>query len=157
MQTVDPIFERFLQPESCAAATVELADRGELAVPVLEALFNGTAKNRYGIPYRQLGVPLDCALVAAGRLGSLARPLEPFLRAELRGSHPYAAQALGSLGALEEDTVVALAEALCGDILIAAEAAAALVRSKASDSPVVKLAVDNSAIAARALGAAVRA
>lgn len=157
MHSDDPLFERFLHPADRATATVELAGLGPLALPILEALFSGTAANRYGIPYRQLGGPLDCGLVAASRLGPLAQPLEPFLAAELRAGHPYASRALGALGKLQEASVVALADALCGAVLIAAEAADALLRCNAIDHPAVKSAADRSTRASKALGMAARA
>jgi hypothetical protein len=157
MHPDSPLFERFLQPADRAAATVELADRGVLALPVLVSLFDGTAVNRHGIPYRKLGMPLLCGLVAASRLGPVAHPLEPFLVAELRAGHTYAAEALGALGVLEEDSIVALADALCGEVLVAFEAAEALRRSSVIDHPAVKAMASSSATAARALGTAARA
>lgn len=157
MQITDPIFERFLQPGDRGPATADLAGRGASALPILQSLFDGTAVNRYGVAYRRLGPPLDCALVVAGQLGPLARPLEPFLRAELRSGHPYAAQTLGALCVLDEDSVVALAEAIGGtDIMMAMEAAASLVRCGALEHPAVKAAVDASATAAKVLRAAMR-
>ncbi|MBX9404055.1 hypothetical protein K4L06_22380 [Lysobacter sp. BMK333-48F3] len=157
MDTGDPLFERFLQPENRVAATVQLVDRGESAVPILVSLFDGSARNQYGVAYRRLGMPLSCGLIAAGRLGPLARPLEPFLVAELRAGHPYAAEALGALGALENDSVVALADALRLDVEVALGAAAALYRCSAADHPAVTAAASLSTTAKRALSIAKRA
>lgn len=70
------IFERFLIPSERTKATAELASQKEAALLVLTSLFDGSAKNQHGIPYRELGTPLDCGLVAAGRLGPIAKPLE---------------------------------------------------------------------------------
>ncbi|WP_158755697.1 hypothetical protein [Dyella sp. S184] len=145
------IFEQFLSPAGRAAATSELASRGALALPVLVSLFDGSARNNYGIPYRQVGVPLDCGLVAARSLGVAARPLEPFLRNELRAGHPYAAGALGALGLLSDESVCALAEALRSDPLIACEAAAALSLCSATNHAAVKEVSASSTIANKAL------
>jgi len=132
------IFERFLDPGQRSVATKELADQGKDALPVLESLFDGTAKNQWGIPYRQLGTPVDCALVAATRLGPTAIPLEPYLRAEVLRGHSYAVEALVALGSLQDESIVALSSQLEADNLLAYEAASALVRAGHADHPSVK-------------------
>lgn len=124
----DPVFEEFLQPAMRAKATAELATRGAGAIPVLEALFSGEAKNAFGVPYVKLGTPLDCALAAAGLLGPLAKPLEPHLREALLRGHIYAAHALGQLGSIEEATVLALSAKLSDPSRISWEAANVLAR-----------------------------
>jgi hypothetical protein len=149
-QVVDPVFERFLVPSDRAQATHELAARGALAVPLLQALFSGQATNQNGVAYPQLGMPLDCGLVAASHLGQLARPLEPYLREELIKGHPYAAQALGSLGTLENESILGLAAALQGNVLLAFEAANALARCHALAHPAVRV------LCVRASGLAVK-
>ena len=155
MPADDPLMERFLNPGDRAAATVELASRGEQAMPILQGLFDGTTVNRYGVPYRRLGTPLDCGLVAAARLGPLARPLEPFLRAALREGHAYAADALGALETLEDESIAALADAL-SVAWTADSAAAALARCKASEHPSLRAAIDSSEDAAKAWSWATR-
>lgn len=147
----DSIFERFLSPADRAQAVSELASQGSQAVPALASLFDGSARNSFGIPYRQLGMPLDCGLLAARSLGALARPLEPFLRNELRAGHPYAASALGALGTLSDESICALAEALRSDPTTALEAAAALSRCAATSHATVKDAAASSTIAGKAL------
>lgn len=94
---------------------------------LLRSLFDGTATNKSGIPYRQLGIPIDCALVAVAYLGPIAKPLEPYLREEVRSGHPYASSALAVLGILQDESVAALASQLDAEHLLAAEAANALV------------------------------
>lgn len=148
----DSIFERFLSPAARAEAVSELASQGSQAVPALASLFDGSARNSFGIPYRQLGMPLDCGLLAARSLGTLARPLEPFLRDELRAGHPYAAAALGALGTLSDESIGVLAEALRSDPATALEAAAALSRCGATGHAAVKAAAASSTIAGKALG-----
>jgi hypothetical protein len=94
-------------------AEQEMVAMGAGAVPVLEAIFSGQAKNEFGVPYRQLGLPLNCALETARRLGPAAKPLESRIRAELaRGVYYAAAIAMRSLAPLEDESVVALANAL---------------------------------------------
>lgn len=146
--------ERFLNPAERAAATVELASLGAEAIPILESLFLGEAKNAFGVPYRLLGTPLDCALVATGRLGPLAKPVEPHLREALKSGHIYAAEALRFLGALDEKTIEALAEKLVGDVLLAAESAAALVCCGAVNHPAVENVVQASSEAAQQMSLA---
>jgi len=70
---------------------------------------------------------MDCGLVAAGRLGVLAKPLEPYLCEALCGGHVYAAHALGLLGTLDEASIVQLANKLDGDPNLSFECAAALI------------------------------
>jgi hypothetical protein len=145
------IFERLLDVGQRAIATQELADQGEGALPILESLFSGTAKNQWGVPYRQLGTPFDCALVAAARLGSTAIPLEGYLRAAVQSGHPYAAQALAALGTLKDESIAALASQLETDHLLATEAAIALVCTNNTHHSSVKEAIARSAAAATAL------
>ena len=152
VESVSPaIFEQFLDAAQRAIATQDLAAQGEGAVPVLTALFDGTAKNRFGIPYRQLGIPLDCALVAAARLGPIAIPLEPHLRAEVLSGHPYASSALAALGVLQDGSVAVLASQLDADHLLAAEAASALVRTGNTLHVAVKAATTRSTRAEAAI------
>jgi len=89
----------FLTPASRGWATHELASRREAAIPLLRAIFAGDARNEHGVPYRNLGMPLGCALVTAGLLGSVAQSLEDFVRSELEGVWAvYAKDALARLG-----------------------------------------------------------
>ena len=151
------VFERLTSALARGNATEEIAARGEAALPMLRALFDGSATNAHGIAYRNLGPPLDCAIVAAGRLGSLARPLEPFLRDELRRGHRYAPDALGALGTLAEESVTALAQALdSDDFELGVEAAAALIRCGLRDHPLVQAALASSERSRKSFGIAVK-
>lgn len=132
-----PIFERFTSTATMMDAEIELLERRADAVAVLETLFNGRATNDFGVPYRQLGLPLRCALEVARRLGSVAKPLEPFLRKELNDGHFVAAMALGSLGSLEEESIHSLANGLCGGLDMACESAVALIACGAENHPAV--------------------
>lgn len=147
----DPVLECFLLPGERAEATAELAERGAAALPVLVALFDGSARNSHGVPYRDLGMPLSCGLVVARRLGAIAQPLEPFICAELRAGHHYAAAALGALGSLSEDSIIALADVLRDNALMAYESALALSLCGATGHPAVMEAVAVSSIAAKTL------
>jgi hypothetical protein len=118
--------ERFLLPGERSRATHDLAQLGEEAIPVLEAIFSGEAKNEHGVPYRQLGQCLGCAFVTAGLMGPTAKMLEPCLQAGIRDRHLYAVEAGRSLGSLTDETIRELAGCLTDDGSIAFEAAFAL-------------------------------
>ncbi len=138
------LFERFKSPASMMAAEQELLALGESAVPILETFFSGEAKNEFGIPFRQLGLPLRCALEVARRLGPIAKPLENHLRSELRAGHFVAAMALGSLGSLEESSVSELALSLSGDLDMSTESAVALIKCRQVENPLVLAAASQS-------------
>lgn len=108
-------------------ATHELAAFGTAALPVLEALLSGDAKNEQGVAYKTLAQVTGCSFVTARMLGPLAKPLEARLREGLRDGHLYAVEALAALGSLDEETIQLLAQSLAGQILVAFEAAHALV------------------------------
>ena len=148
------LFEKFSNPSERARATAELASLGVEAIQPLHLLFSGEAKNSFGVPYRQLGMPLDCGLVVAGRLGPLAKPLEKHLREALAGGHIYAAEALGQLGTLAEESIEALVTTLVAKTDIAFESACALVYSGCSSHPAVAKAVRSSSAAAVLIGRA---
>lgn len=90
--------EAFLIPSKRGWATNELASYGERAVPLLRAILDGSAVNQYGVPYRRLGMPVDCALVTVKMLGPTAGSLRELVQAEVGASHPYAEAALRALG-----------------------------------------------------------
>lgn len=91
------LIEALLSPAERARATHELATYGANAVPVLRSIFDGTAKNQFGVSYCKLGIPIDCALVIVSLLGQVAAPLEEFVRQQLTADHPYAENALLAL------------------------------------------------------------
>ena len=130
-----PFFERCLKPGERALATVELAAQGSAALPILEALFSGEAKNQWGISYKSLGTPLDCGLIVAARLGEVAKPIERHLVVALKCGHVYAAAALGALGDLDDISIGELAMTLDGSATLSFEAADALVRCGAAEHP----------------------
>lgn len=111
-------------------AEQELVAMGADAVPILEAIFSGRAMNEFGVPYRQLGLPLNCALETARRLGPVAKPLEGHIREELkRGVYYAAAMAMRALAPLEDESVVALASAVGNENLdLSLEAALTLLQ-----------------------------
>jgi hypothetical protein len=120
-------FERFLSPAERAKATCELASMGKDALPILKALFDGEAVNKWGVRYRDLGMPLACSLVVARKLGPEAKSLERFLRDAVLSGHMYALAALGALGTFEEASIAALSGSLSSeDFLFSIEAAEAL-------------------------------
>lgn len=113
MKEIDTIeyYEKFLSPSDRAFATNDLAKLGEQAIDILEALFNGKAKNKFGVPYNQTGA-LGCGYVTARMLGEKAKPLELYIREGIKLDHPYAIEAVAALKDLDEKTALALAEAV---------------------------------------------
>ncbi len=89
----------FLSPRDRSRATHELAALGSAAIEPLRCILSGDAKNEFGISYRRLGMPVDCALVTIKLLGPVARPLEPLIRSELAAGHAYAEDALRAIAA----------------------------------------------------------
>lgn len=87
----------FMNPGERAQATHELANHGANAIPILRAILSGEAKNEFGVPFRCLGMPVDCALVVIQLLGAEGHPLEDFVRMELNAGHPYAEGALRAI------------------------------------------------------------
>ena len=104
-------FEQFLSPRDRTFATNDLASKGKTAIPVLETLFNGSAKNQYGISYREIGA-LDCGYVTAKILGKLAKSLEKYIREGIDSDNAYAIEAAGFLADLEYATAVSLTKAV---------------------------------------------
>jgi hypothetical protein len=133
----DTIFELFLNPATMIEAERQLLSLGVDSLPALESLLKGEAKNSFGVPYLQLGLPLKCALEVACRLGPVAKPLELHLREQLRRGNPTAAMALGSLGTLEQDSIIQLAVSLEGDVFLAMESATALLACGEASHPTV--------------------
>lgn len=144
-----PIFERFMHPATTTDAEQDLLAQGTGAVATLATLFSGEAKNQWGIPYRQFGPPLRCALDLARRMGPLAKPLEPFLRAELDDGSVAAAMALGALGTLDNASVQSLARRLRDGADMASESAIALIKCGMQTHPLVTHVLANSYQATR--------
>ncbi|RUS93962.1 hypothetical protein DSM106972_094990 [Dulcicalothrix desertica PCC 7102] len=119
------IFESFLHPGERAIATHKLSSFGVNAIPVLESLFSGEAKNSWGVSYSRLGMPIYCGLITAKLLGSLAKPLEPFIRECLHSAEGgmYAVEALRAIGTLDETSIVELAACLNKNTSLAWEVA----------------------------------
>jgi hypothetical protein len=139
------IFQEFLSPSTMIEAEQRLLALGDQALPLLKSLLTGDAKNQFGVPYRTLGLPLRCALEVAKRLGPVAIPLERYLRDELKNGDHLAAKALGSLGQLDEASVVELAAALQHESWdLAFEAAAALLRCGEAEHSAVSQAIKES-------------
>lgn len=153
---MDALFEKLTSVETMIEAEQKIVTLGDAAIPRLKTLFDGSSRNEWGIPYRELGLPLSCGLEIAARLGPRAKPLESYIRAELPESET-AARALRALGDLEETSVEALATALDGKINIASEAAFALVECGRDRSPPVNRAVERSSEARKWLEAARKA
>jgi len=132
-------------------AEMELLELGKDAIPILATLFAGEARNEFGVPYRNLGLPLRCAIEVARRLESDAKPLEPYLLKELKNGSPIAAMALGSLGTLDSESVEALALSLDGDVDVSYEAASALIRCGECANDAVRKTLSKSLRAANTL------
>lgn len=142
--------ERLLQQNTMMEAENELLAAGPLALPLLASILDGTARNRFGVAYRSLGLPLRCAVEVAARLGPVAKPLESLLTRELAAGYMPAAMALGCLGTLDEATILALADCLdSSDGDLAVESAVALVRCGQAEHAEVARATKHSPQAAR--------
>lgn len=141
--------EQFNSLSERAHATHDLAALGAAAVPVLGAIFSGAARNQFGVAYRDTGQPLLCSFVTAGLLGTLARDLEPYLRAGVQSGHVYAVDAIARIGPISEGSIQALAQCLREKSLIAMEAAAALKACGELSNPIVTAVVASNAYAAR--------
>ena len=115
--------ERFNSPAERASATHALAKMRKSALPILEAIFSGAAKNPYGVAYRDQGMPLLCSYVIAGKLGVLAQSLEPYVHAGVRAHCSYAVEALACMGPLSALSISVLTECAAERGLVAWEAA----------------------------------
>jgi hypothetical protein len=145
---LNPIFESWQSSKEMMDAEMELIAMGDGAVPLLRDFFTGTAKNAQGVAYRNMPLPLRCALEVCCRLGPLARPLEGYLIAELEAGHWVAASALESLGEVSEEAIKALAANIDpkagpnSSIDLAFQSAQALARLGATQHPSVLQAVE---------------
>jgi hypothetical protein len=134
-------FERFLSSSERFSATHDLASSGDQAIPILESLFNGSATNKYGVSYSKIGA-MDCGFITIKLLGSIAKPLESYVKKGIEGDYAYAIDAAGFLRELQEDTVLALAEALLRNP--SSEAAVSLVRcGQAENIKVIEIIKNN--------------
>lgn len=155
------VFEQLLSPSTMLDGEQILIVMKDEAIPLLRDLLDGTAKNANGVAYRNLGLPLRCALEVASRLGPQAKPLESLLVEELQAGNTAAATALGGLGRASEATVEALASSLESPatarfaIDLPYEAGLALMRLGASEHPSVLRSIEASK-SANAIWAKVR-
>ncbi|MFO0619236.1 MAG: hypothetical protein U0414_41995 [Polyangiaceae bacterium] len=140
------LLDQFLQPAQRAEAANRLVELGALAVPAIASVLDGSARNPFGVALRAASEEVArCALVSARRLGRVAAPLEPLLRAELSsefaGLRAEAAAALGHLESISDETAAELAALLNSSPEVASEAAVALVRLELLDHAAVRAAV----------------
>jgi hypothetical protein len=146
----DQVFEQLLSPSTMLDGEQLLLAMKDEAIPLLRDLLDGTAKSANGIAYRNLGLPLRCALEVASRLGSDAKPLESLLMKDLLAGNAVAARALGGLGHVSEATIEALAASLEPpavarlDIDLPYEAGLALIRLGVSEHSSVRRVTDAS-------------
>lgn len=132
-------FERLLNPQTRIDAERELLELGEKAVPVLVGLFNGEARNAFRVQYRQLGHPFRCAIEIAARLGPAAKPLEPYLREEIKLGNAAAARAPRACRVIEFATVEVLAQSLSEESDLASETAVTIMEcGEKGATPVVE-------------------
>lgn len=143
------LYEQLADRGSMMDAEQELLAMGADSIPVLEAIFDGEAKNAFGVPYRQFGLPLNCALEIACRMRAAAKPLEGRIREELkRGAFSAAAMAMRGLAPLEDDSVVALANAVGSENLdVSFAAAISLLETGHAMHPAVQRRLSESASA----------
>lgn len=144
------VFEHLLSSATMLSGEQSLLAMKDEAIPLLRDLLDGTAKNANGVAYRDLGLPLRCALEVAIRLGPIAKPLESLLVMELRAGSAVAATALGGLAQASKETFEVLAATLAApaatrqDINLPFEAAMALVRLGALEDPSVRQLLETS-------------
>ena len=134
------VYERLSHPSSMMDAEMELLATGVAALPVLESIFSGEAKNSFGVPYKQFGLARQCALEIVVRMGPSAKPLEAYIRDEvLRGVQPAAARAMREFAPLEDASVIALAANVgrSGSLDVSFESALTLIRLGYADHPAV--------------------
>jgi hypothetical protein len=149
-EVVNRIFEQLLDPSTMLDGEQTLLGMKHEAIPLLRDLLDGTAKNANEVSYRNLGLPLRCALEVASRLGPLAQGLETHLVEELHAGSAIAARALGCLGRVGEAAIEALAvslgpsDAARSDVDLPFEAAYALMRLGASEHPSVLRSIERS-------------
>ena len=132
------VYERLSHPSSMMAAEMELLAMGVDALPILESIFSGEAKNSFGVPYKQFGLARQCALEIAVRMGSSAKSLEPYVREEvLRGAQPAAARAMRAFAPLQDASVIALAKNVgrSGSLDVSLESALTLFKLGYADHP----------------------
>lgn len=140
----------FSSPSRRGFATPELAALGVHALPTIASILDGTACNEFGVPLRKASEEVaGCALISARLLRHLAAPLEPLLRAEVSAEHAWlraeAAAALGALGSVADETIVALAGLLGEeDWTAAGEASSAISQLGVYEHPVVLAALQAS-------------
>ncbi|MDK2126981.1 hypothetical protein [Parachitinimonas caeni] len=89
-----------------------LINMGETALPILAGILDGTACNRFGVPYRRFGPVIESVLHIAGALGAVALPLAPAIREEVKAGRAAAIRALTAQGVLELETVEVLREVI---------------------------------------------
>lgn len=148
--TLNELVCKLTSPRTMMAAEEQFLSAGADAVPVLAAIFSGESKNEFGVPYRQLGLPLRCAMEIACRLGPVAKPLEPYMREEVKAGSWVAASALRRMPPLEEGTIEALADALdADDPDLTYEAARTLMEQRLAEHPAVRNRLAASPIAER--------
>ncbi|MBN3727000.1 hypothetical protein [Burkholderia sp. Ac-20379] len=132
------IFEKLLNPVTMMAGEQEILSLGEGAVPLLRGLLDGSARNAFGVPYRNLGLPLRCALEVAMRLGERANGLEALIVLELQRGDPTAAKVLAEFRRVSESAISGLSEALTSEnIELRYEAAYALMQLNCDFHPAV--------------------
>ena len=139
-------FEKFLSSAERLGATYELASLGKDALPILESLFDGSAKNKFGVPYSQIGVT-SCGYLTCELLGNVARPLEYYIRLGIEEDECYAISAAGFLLQIEDETALALARALVRNPY--SEAGASLIRCSKTESFGVVEIINSNTIAAK--------
>ena len=116
-------------PNVFIAGEKTLAGLGKEALPVLESFFSGKACNRWGVAYRAFsGHAMRCVFATIFLLGPVAKPLEPWIRAELKNRDPMCADALAALEVLEPESIEALAFCVRQPDDMAWQAASALIK-----------------------------
>ena len=131
------IYEKLNNRETMLDAEKELIDLGASSIVYLESILSGKAKNRFGVPYNKLGLPVTCTLEIIARMGDTAKELENYVAKEILDRDPSALRAISSFSSINEESIASLASSLSTESLFAHEAALVLKKFGALNHPMV--------------------
>jgi len=126
-----------------------LIEMGKSSLPILESILDGSAKNKFGISYNTLGLPLTSTLEIIAQLGDIAKPLEKYIQKELINNNPSALNAIKSFTLINNKTIDILVSCLLNDVLFSYEVASIIKKYNLLDHPDVIKVTKTSEVAMR--------
>jgi hypothetical protein len=153
MHTLENKVFEALNSNDGLAVMKELESLGDGAIPLLEAVLSGEAKNKFGVAYGNLGMPLTRALIVARHLGPKSKPLEKYFIIELNNKHREAPSTIGALADISDEGIEALIGSLGDDILYSLEVATVLKKLGLLNHVSVQRAMAISPVARKAIEA----